>query len=177
MVYLLLMEGFEEIEALSTVDVLRRGGVQVRTAGIDGGEQTGAHGIKVHTDITIDEINKSDMSMLILPGGSGHANLDKSPKVHELIDFAAENDIYLAAICASPSILGKKGLLRGHKAVCFPGFEKYLDGAEILNTRTAVSGRFITGNGAGSAIAFGYELLKILKGEKIADDVVSSMQY
>lgn len=177
MVYLLLMEGFEEIEALSAVDVLRRGGAEVRTAGIDGIEQTGAHGIKVHADITIDEIDRDAMEMLVLPGGSGHVNLDRSAKVHELINYAAENGRYLAAICASPSILGKKGLLKGHKAVCFPGFEKYLDGAEILNTRTAVSGKFITANGAGSAIAFGYELLKILKGGDIADSVVSSMQY
>lgn len=177
MVYLLLMEGFEEIEALATVDVLRRGGAEVVTAGIDGKEQTGAHGIKVCADITIDDIDRDAMEMLVLPGGSGHVNLDKSDKVHNLIDYAAENDKYIAAICASPSILGKKGLLRGHRAVCFPGFEKYLEGAEVLDTRTAVSGKFITANGAGSAIAFGYELLKILKGAEAADKVVSSMQY
>ncbi|MCH5185080.1 MAG: DJ-1/PfpI family protein [Oscillospiraceae bacterium] len=177
MVYLLLMDGFEEIEALATVDVLRRGGVEVCTAGLGGKVLTGAHDITVHADITLEEINKDDMSMLILPGGAGHVNLDNSPEVHSLIDFAAQKDIHIAAICASPSILGKKGLLKGHKAVCFPGFEKFLDGAEVLSERTAVSGRFITANGAGSAIAFAYELLKILKGEETARNVVSSMRY
>lgn len=177
MVYLLLMDGFEEIEAIATLDILRRGGVQVQTAGIDGTKQTGAHGVAVEADISIDDADKDAMEMLILPGGGGHVNLDNSPKVHALIDCALEKGIYIAAICASPSILGKKGILKGHTATCYPGFEKYLEGAELSDKKAVVSGNIITANGPGSAVEFGYELLKILKGKDTADDILRAMQY
>lgn len=176
MVYLIMADGFEEIEALATVDVLRRGGVDIKTVGLNGKTQTGSHNIPVGMDITIDEINKNDMEMVILPGGGGYVNLEASDKVQAILDYANEKELYIAAICAAPSILGNKGLLQGHKATCYPGYEKYLKGAEKVADRAVVSGRFITGNGPGSSIAFAYQILKLLKGKDIADKVVSAMQ-
>jgi len=177
MVYLIMADGFEEIEALTVVDVLRRGGVEIKTVGLNGKTQTGAHKISVGMDISIDGVDKENMEMVILPGGGGYVNLENSDKVQAILDYANEKELYLAAICAAPSILGNKGFLKGHKATCYPGFEKNLKGAEKVSDRAVVSGRFITANGPGSSIAFAYEILKILKGKDIADKTVSAMQY
>lgn len=177
MVYLLLTDGFEETEAITTVDVLRRAGVDVKTAGLDAEVLTGAHGIKVFADILIDDICEENMTALILPGGGGYVNIERSQKALSLIDYAYKRDLYLAAICAAPSILGKKGILKGRRAVCYPGFEKYLEGAELCDEKAVVSGKIVTANGPGSSIAFAYEIVKLLKGKDAADKVVSAMQY
>ncbi|MBR1724298.1 MAG: DJ-1/PfpI family protein, partial [Ruminococcus sp.] len=125
MVYVFLANGFEELEALSPIDVLRRSGVETVTVGVGGKEITAAHGVRFVTDITADEIKLDDkLEMIVLPGGMpGTNNLEASAQVQSAIDYCAENDRYFAAICAAPKILGAKGLLRGRKAICFPGFE------------------------------------------------------
>ena len=122
MIYELLVDGFEEIEALTPVDILRRGGMEVQTVGVNGKRVTGAHNILVEADILLEDVIWEQMDMLILPGGPGHFRISESAEAVRLIRLAAEKNCYLAAICASPSILGKLGLLKGKKATCFPGF-------------------------------------------------------
>lgn len=177
MIYMLLTDGFEEIEAIETLDIMRRAGLCVKTVGIGADTAVAAHGVKVHTDILIDDVDKSDMEMLILPGGPGHENLDNSSAVHELIDYCAENDIYLCAICAAPSILGKKGLAKGKRVTCFPGYEQYMTGAEVVGDKAVCDGKIITAKGAGAAADFGFLIVEKLLGKAVADKVKSAMQY
>lgn len=177
MVYVMLADGFEETETIEPIDILRRGGVSVRAVGVTGMSVTGAHGISIAADIGIDDVNKADMELLMLPGGAGHELLDKSDKVHALIDFAYENGIYIAAICAAPSILGRKGLLKSKKATCFPGYEKYLDGAAVCADKAVRDGNIITAKGAGAAAEFGFEMLGVLKSADTAKSVREIMQY
>lgn len=177
MIYVLLADGFEEIEAIEPIDIMKRAGLMVLTVGVNEKNVKGAHGINVCADITIDEVNKTDMQLLMLPGGSGYENLDKSEKVHELIDYAVENNLYIAAICAAPSILGKKGLLDGKNAVCFPGFEKYMIGAKIKNEKAVMDGKIITAKGAGAACDFGFLMVSVLKDEETSKELKRVMQY
>lgn len=113
----------------------------------------------------------------MLPGGAGHELLDASDKVHELINYAVTNNLYISAICAAPSILGKKMILEGKKATCFPGYEKYLYGAEITDDKAVADGKIITGKGAGAASDFGFTMLSLLKGQETADKIREIMQY
>lgn len=183
MIYEFLAEGFEEVEALCPLDLLRRSGLSVVTVSVnsDGSRSvTGAHGIGVEADITAVEAaemlrTRDDLEMIILPGGMpGTKNLDASAVVHDFITAAAESGAVLAAICAAPMILGKRGLLDGKKATCFPGFEGYLTGAEI-GGRVAVDGRFITACGMGAALEFGLKLVEALKGEETAEALAEAV--
>ena len=179
MVYVLLADGFEEIEAIEPIDILKRCGAAVKTASVmKTKEVCGAHGITVTADIMINDIVPENCEMVMLPGGGlGHELLDASNDVHGIINYAVANNIYIAAICAAPSILGKKHLLDGKRATCFPGFEKYLYGAEVSSDKVVGDGKFITARGAGAAADFGFELAKILCGKEKADEVKSQMQY
>lgn len=178
MVYLLLADGFEEIEALTPVDILRRAGIAITTVSIKDKIVTGAHNIPVSADMLITELESVDnMEMLILPGGMGHELLDASNAVHAMINHAHERGKYIAAICAAPSILGKKMLLSGKNAVCFPGYEKYLYGAEIVSDKVVQDGQFITAKGAGAAAEFGFKLCELLKDKETADKLKETMQY
>ncbi len=174
MIYMFLAQGFEETEALAPLDILRRAGLEVRTVGIGGDLITGAHGITVKADISLAEAaqmlhSRHDLEMVILPGGMpGTKNLDASSTVHDFITKAAETGAYLSAICAAPMILGKRGLLDGKRATCFPGFEEYLSKSEI-GGRVAVDGRFITSCGMGAALEFGLALVEALKGKETAE--------
>ncbi|MBR6918253.1 MAG: DJ-1/PfpI family protein [Clostridia bacterium] len=182
MVYLFLAEGFEEIEALTPVDVLRRAGVDVKTVGVTGERVRGSHGIEVASDISLDDAiaglsaNGAEIEMVILPGGMpGAKNLDESEGVDRFIKEALKQDAYIAAICAAPMILGKRGLLSGRDATCYPGFEKYLDGAKYYEASVVADGNFITADGMGSALDFALQLTALLKSddesEKIADSI------
>ena len=132
MIYVFLANGFEEIEALAPVDILRRAELEVKTVGVGGKTITGSHGITVTADIEEKDVTTDDMELMILPGGMpGTLNLEKSPIVTTCAEYCAKNDIYLAAICAAPSVLGHLGLLNGKEAICFPGFEGELKGATI----------------------------------------------
>lgn len=177
MVYVLLADGFEEVEAIEPIDILRRGEVEVQTVGVTGKTVTGAHGIIVTADIEMNGADISKAELIMLPGGAGHELLDASDKVHELLDLAMEKEIYISAICAAPSILGKKMILDGKKAVCFPGYEKYLYGAKITADKAVIDGKIITGKGAGAAADFGFLMLKVLKGQDISDKIKETMQY
>ena len=180
MIYLLLADGFEEVEALAPLDLLRRANKEILTVSItDKREVTGAHGITVLADLTANEISASCDEMLILPGGMpGTTNLDASPITHRLIDETIANGGHLAAICAAPMILGKRGLLKGKKATCYPGFEKELIGADCISDAYFVTdGSITTATGAGAAVAFGGELLRLLCGEKIAEKILCAIRY
>ncbi len=178
MVYVLLADGFEEVEAITPIDILRRAGVEVTTVSIKDKTVTGAHNIPVTADALISELNSvDDMEVLMLPGGAGHELLDASNEAHAMINYAHENGKYIAAICAAPSIIGKKMLLSGKKATCFPGFEQYLYGADVTGGQVEADGQFITAKGAGAAAEFGFEICKILKGADKADALKAQMQY
>lgn len=181
MIYMMLADGFEEIEAIEPLDILRRGGIDIMTVSVtDNKTVKGAHGIDVNADIAINEFNAnmlSDMEMVILPGGAGHELLDASNEVHAILNHAVANNKYIAAICASPSILGKKMLLSGKKATCYPGFEKYCYNAEMTGEKAVRDGLIITGKGPGAAADFGFLILETLKDTKTASALKSDMQY
>ncbi len=179
MVYVFLAKGFEELEALAPVDVLRRAGVQVKTVGVTGKRVSGSHGISVNCDITIDEAVFDELEGIILPGGlPGTTNLEADETVNKFIDFAAENGKVIGAICAAPMILGHKGLLRGKNAVCYTGFEKELDGAHILDRPAVRDGNIVTGWGAGGAMDFALAYLEVItESEGTAKKIARSMRY
>ncbi len=178
MVYMFLADGFEETEALAPLDILRRGGVEVQTVGVTGGYVTGAHGITVKADILPPIALKDNTEAVILPGGGvGTQNLDASVLVKEAVQSAYSSGKLICAICAAPSVLGKMGLLRGKKATCYPGFEKYLDGAELSEANVAESGNVITANGMGAALDFGFAVLARLRGADKTEEVKRQIQY
>ena len=178
MVYLFLADGFEEIEALAPVDILRRGGVGVKTVGIGAKTVSGSHGIPVVCDLTEQEIELSDIEAVVLPGGMpGTLNLEKNGTVKAALEYANKHGKIIAAICAAPSILGKMGLLNGKNATCFPGFEQYLLGAKLSDLPAVRDGNVITACGAGAALDFGFCLLSALKGEDAADKLSHNMKY
>lgn len=172
MVYMFLANGFEEVEALFPLDLLRRAGISVTTVGIGSESVTGSHGITVQADIPDTMYRDSKPEMVILPGGMpGTKNLDASHTVDCAIRAAAKNDAYLAAICAAPMVLGKRGYLDGKRAICFPGFEEYLKGATVADERVVTDGKVITAAGMGVALEFGLALVKALKGQATADEL------
>ena len=178
MVYLFLANGFEEIEALCPLDLLRRAGVEVTTVGIGSEVIRGSHGITVHADIPDIMYRDSSPEMIILPGGMpGAKNLDESKTVDIAIKTAAKKSAYIAAICAAPFVLGKRGLLEGKNATCFPGFEDELLGANIIrDSGVVVDGNIITARGMGVAQKFGLTLVSLLCGEEKAKQIEKSIQ-
>ncbi len=162
MIYVFLANGFEETEAIAPIDLLRRSEKKVITVGIGDNVITSSHGVPVVTDTIAQEAPLTDeLEMIVLPGGMpGTLNLEKSEYVQAAIDFCVKNNKYIGAICAAPSILGHKGLLKGRKAVCYEGFEAQLEGAEIVSSGVAEDGIFITARGAGVAIDFGLKLVE-----------------
>lgn len=179
MIYVFLADGFEEIEALSPVDFLRRAGLEVKTVAIKGKNASGSHGITVEADINISEIELSqNVEAIVLPGGMpGSTNLNESPEVQKAIDFAVANKKLVCAICAAPFILGEKGLLEGKKATCYPGFESSLKGAVISKDAVAVDGNFITACGAGVAWEFACEIAKKIVGEEKSLSILRGIQW
>ena len=178
MVYCFLAGGFEEMEALCPVDILRRGECEVMIVGVGEEIITGSHGISVYTDITDSEITlDSDLDMIILPGGMpGTLNLEKNANVQKTIDFCMENNRYIGAICAAPSILGHKDILKDREAICFPGFEGQLNCKNLSEDFVCRDGSIITAKGAGVAQEFGLKLLECLKGTAVSEKVKSSIQ-
>ena len=178
MVYVLLANGFEEVEALTPVDYLRRcDGVNVVMVGIGGSSVTGSHGITVQCDCSDDQCQLEDMDMVVLPGGMpGTLNLEKSPIVTTCAEYCAKNDIYLAAICAAPSVLGHLGLLNGKEAICFPGFEGELKGATISENPVCVDGKIVTAKGMGVAVQFGLTLAGLLTDKDVEKKIHDGIQ-
>jgi len=178
MIYVFLAEGFEECEALAPIDILRRAGIETVTVGIGDKTVIGSHKIPIVCDITEDEICENGLEGIILPGGMpGTLNLEKNGTVQMFIDFCSEKDLLIGAICAAPSILGHKNLLKDKKATCFSGFEKDLIGAEVLNEPVVRDGNIITAYGAGAAFEFGFKILSFLKDNKTAQDLRKQMRY
>lgn len=177
MIYMFLAEGFEEIEALATLDVMRRAGINIKTVGVTGKYVTGSHNITVESDLDLNEITTEDLKGVILPGGlPGTTNLEKCPKVIEYVMYSANNKKLVAAICAAPSVLGHLNLLEGKNATCFPGFETELLGANATGDYVVCDGNFITGRGAGAAVDFGLEIVKYFKGADFSNDLRKTMQ-
>ena len=172
MIYMFLANGFEEVEALAPLDLLRRAGCDVTTVAVGGSDTVvGAHGIAVGANIPDTMFRDSKPEMIILPGGMpGTKHLDASRTVDAALRSAANSGAYIAAICAAPMVLGKRGYLQGKAAVCFPGFEEYLEGAILQpkGVNVAVDGKIITAVGMGAAIDFGLELVEVLKGKDVA---------
>ena len=178
MVYCFLADGFEEVEAIAPIDMLRRAGVEVKTVGVTGDVIDGRHGIKVIPDVLIGDIILDDnLEAVILPGGlPGATNLEDSDAVQKAIDFAVDNDKYVCAICAAPQILGHKGLLEGKEAIAYPGFESELKGAVISDEYVVLDGKFITAKGAGVATEFGLKIVSVLKNKELADEIGKAIQ-
>ena len=173
-----LADGFEEVEALCPLDILRRAGLEVTTVGVGGKDMiAGAHGIMVQADIPDVMYRDSEPEMIILPGGMpGSTNLDESKTVDAALRVAAKKDAYLCAICAAPLVLGKRGYLEGKSAVCYPGFEEYLKGATVSETETVVrDSKIITAKGMGAAFEFGLELVRALKDNETAEKIKNSV--
>ncbi len=177
MVYLFLADGFEEVEALTPLDMLRRAEIPVCTVGIGGEFIRGAHDIVVKADCTPSEMLLTDMTAVILPGGMpGTLNLERSDDVQRAIVYAIEHNLTVAAICAAPSILGHAGYLDGRKAVCFPGFEEDLLGAVVEETSFVWDGNILTAKGAGVALDFGLELVARLASREKSDEIRGAIQ-
>lgn len=177
MVYLFLADGFEIIEALAPVDMLRRAKLDVKTVGVTGKNVLSSCGVEVTADITMDEFEYINVDAVILPGGMpGTLNLENNAAIQNAIDKAVENKALICAICAAPSVLGHKGLLKNKEAIAFPGFEKDLDGAVISEQYIVRDGNFITAKGAGVAVDFGLEIVRALTDEETANNIRNTIQ-
>ena len=177
MVFMLLGTGFEETEAITPLDLLRRAGVNILTVGINGKVVTGSHKIRVEADITLDEMDLTDMEMMIIPGGMGGvASLRACPAALESLKFAWENGKYVAAICAAPFILGELDLLEGRQATCFPGFEKSFPEGAYTGEKVTQDGNIITASGMAQSLPFALELLRTLAGDKAVEKVAEGIQ-
>ena len=178
MVYVLLGTGFEEIEALAPVDLLRRAGVEVKTVGLNGKIVYGGHAIGVEADMTIDELDVSDAEMIVLPGGlGGVASIRGCEKALEAVRAVSKAGKYIAAICAGPTVLADLGLLNGVQATCYPGqIPNMKDAVVVENAACVTDGKVITGTSAGTAVPFALALIEALKGAEaagaIADQIV-----
>ncbi len=178
MVYVLLGTGFEEIEALTPVDLLRRAGVEVRTVGLNGKIVYGGHAIGVEADMTIDELDASDAEMIVLPGGlGGVAAIRGCDKALEAVKAVHAAGKYVAAICAGPTVLAELELLTGVNATCYPGQIPNMGDAVIVPDAACVTdGKIITGTSAGTAVPFALALIEALRGSDaaraIADQIV-----
>ncbi len=175
--YIFLADGFEELEALAPLDILRRAGLEVETVSITNDiEVVGSHGLRVLCDTTIGLISPENAEILILPGGMpGSDNLAASEDLAEILTEQNAKGKWLAAICAAPYVLGELDILQGKQATCYPGYEKCLRGAEFLNQPVVVSQNVITGNGAGAAVKFAFKIVAQLKGQRVADFLAEKM--
>lgn len=178
-VIVFLAEGFEEVEALTSVDLLRRAGAQVVTMTINDRENVeGAHDIEVVADSVFDKTELEDADAIILPGGMpGTINLKNNPDIEETVKTFYKTGKLVCAICAAPMILGTLGLLKGKRACCYPGMEDYLEGAEVKTDLVCRDGNIITGQGVGGAIAFALEIIAYLFGPDDAGEIKESVVY
>lgn len=177
--YAFLADGFETVEALAVIDILRRGGVDVCTVSVkDTKTVTTAQRITLEADALFDECNFDDADMLFLPGGMpGTTNLEAHKGLSELLEAHYAAGKHVAAICAAPSILGHHNFLQGKQATCFPGFEEDLYGADVKTDGVVVCDNIITSKGMGKSIDLGLKILEILKGAEISNDIKAKIQY
>lgn len=179
MFLMFMANGTEEVEAIATLDILRRADIECFTVSInDTAVISGSHSVQIICDIKADDIQSlSSVEGVIIPGGMpGTLNIEKSEKANEVIDYCFENDKYICAICAAPSVLGHKNILQGKKALAFPGFESDLYGAEIADGYVCRDGKIITGRGMGCAVLFGLEIVAAVKGKDFSDRLKATLQ-
>ena len=178
-VYEFLANGFEDIEALAPVDILRRGGADIKTVSVTGSEfAESSHGVTLKADLRFEDADLRDADMLLLPGGMpGAQNLLEHRGVREALTAQCEAGKRIGAICAAPMVLGNLGILKGKRATCYPGFEQYLEGAEYTHELVTVDGNFITGEGPAAVLPYAYRILSFLKGEETARQVEEDMVY
>lgn len=174
-----LADGFEEIEGLTVVDILRRAGVQVETVSVNGSNTIhGAHQIEVKADRIFEEMDFANVDMLVLPGGMpGTLHLQEHEELGKLLKTYDENNKYVAAICAAPSVLGGLGILDGHKACCYPSFEERLGNAEVVFEQVVEDDNIITSRGMGTAIPFALRLTEVLCGVEKAEEVKKAILF
>jgi 4-methyl-5(b-hydroxyethyl)-thiazole monophosphate biosynthesis len=168
--YIHLAEGFEEIEAVTIIDVLRRAGLNVISVSVTGNRMVkGSHNIEMKADLLFDEVDFTSGEMIILPGGMpGSKNLNEHAGLKRQILEYQKTGKYLAAICAAPIVFGNLGILNGKRAVCYPGYEAHLTGADVQSNSYIVDNNIITGRGVGAALNFSLEIVRILVGEERA---------
>ncbi|MBQ7919492.1 MAG: DJ-1/PfpI family protein [Lachnospiraceae bacterium] len=172
------VDGFEEIEGLTVVDLCRRAGIEVDMVSMmERKEVMGAHQIPVCCELMFDDIDKDSYDMVVLPGGAGHKKLEAHDGLMALVDAYFKADKYVAAICASPSILGRRGILKGKKACCFPSFEEHLQGAEVSFDNVCVDGKVITSRSMGTSIDFALAIIEALEGAELADKKAKEIVY
>ena len=178
-VYVFAAQGLEEIECLTKVDLLRRGGVEVVLTAVGGNQTiTGSHEIVMQADARIEDVDLSDADALVLPGGMpGTLNLQADETLAGALKKAAGTDTWICAICAAPRVLGHYGLLEGQTATCYPGCESYLTGAQTTENPVEVSGQFITSRGVGTAIPFALKILEKLEGAECAQKIEKSIVF
>lgn len=174
-----MADGFEEVEGLTVVDLLRRAGIECETVSVTGKRTvTSSHNITLYADRLFEDGSLADADMLVLPGGMpGTLNLLSHEGLKKLLCSCAADGRYIAAICAAPSVLGAHGLLAGKKATCYPGFEEKLTGAVCSANKVVRDGNIITSRGLGTAIDFALTLVSLLAGQETADQVAASIQY
>ena len=174
-----LADGFEEIEALTVVDLLRRAGIEITMASIMGRKSvTGSHNITVESDVLLEDVDFDGIDMIILPGGQpGTRNLGACDKLKDQISSFNQKGKMLAAICAAPTVYGKMGILDGKKACCYPGCEVDLGSADVQTTEVTKDGNFITSRGMGTAIPFGLAIIEHFQGKEAADEMAAKIVY
>jgi 4-methyl-5(b-hydroxyethyl)-thiazole monophosphate biosynthesis len=178
-VYEFLANGFEEIEGLAPVDILRRGGIDIKTVSVTGSEfvET-SHGITIKADMLLEDADLSDADMLLLPGGMpGSTNLCEHEGVRKAVAEQNAKGKRIGAICAAPMVLGSLGILKGKKATCSPGFEKYLTGAEYTAELFTVDGNIITGEGPAATLPYAYEILSFFIESNKVEELKEKMQF
>ena len=171
-----LANGFEEIEAVTLIDVLRRAGFGVTTCGLSSLQVRGAHSVSVAADITLDEALKSKWDLVVLPGGMpGATNLRDEARVGKLLEQTVKGDGYVGAICAAPIALARFGFVKGKKATSYPGFENQMTGAEYCEDRVVCDGKVLTSRGPGTAMEFAFAITELLAGRAKADELKTQM--
>lgn len=177
-VYVFFAEGFEEIEALAPVDLMKRAGIPVKTVSISENKTVyGSHNLATITDLTLNEVDFGEAAMLVLPGGPGHKKLEACDKLMRELDAFAKEKKPIAAICASPSIFGRRGYLEGKKATAFPGFEGELKGAIVSEEEAVIDGNIITGRGMGCSIPFGLKIVEFFTDCQTARELAKKVVY
>ncbi len=179
-VYEFLADGFEEIEGLAPVDILRRGGVDIKTVSITGNDfvET-SHGVTIKADLKFEDIhNFDDADMMLLPGGMpGSTNLNNHDLLKKALLEQDNKGKRIGAICAAPMVLGGLGLLNGKKATCSPGFQKYMTGADYTAELFQIDGNIITGEGPAATLPYAYKILSFFIGDEATEDLQEKMQY
>ncbi|MCB2155477.1 DJ-1/PfpI family protein [bacterium] len=172
-----LIDGFEEVEAIAAIDLMRRGGIDVTTAGIGKQTATGSHDIQVQTDAIFADVQEGEFDAVVLPGGPGAAKLNDVPGLHDLLRRQAAASRVVAAICAAPTVLAAAGLLEDRRATCFPKCEGAMAGATVVREPVVEDGNFITSRGVGTAVDFGLALVARLVDRQTADQLAQSIVF